>query len=203
MDDRSDSLLRSIEAARSLRLELARLISPHGEEMTPDDLQALQDSFDGETTLDVQIRNAVLSIEEDEIFVNGIKAREKELKDRRTRLEKRIETTRGLIEQAMTIAQWHKHEMDIGTVILGKAAARIEIEDESEIPSQFWKRSDPTLDRAGLGKVLKERHGKLQEIAKLPSEKIQAAMQALDVEMPPIPGCRLEASGTTLTIRRS
>jgi len=203
MDDRSDSLLRSIEAARSLRLELARMIAPHGEEMTADDLQALQDSFDGETTLDIQIRNAVLSIEEDEIFVNGIEAREKELKARRSRLEKRIETTRGLIEQAMTIAQWPRHEMDIGTVSLGAAAPRIEIDNESEIPSQFWKRSDPTLDRAGLGKVLKERHAKMQEIAKLPPEKIQAAMQALDVEMPPIPGCRLETSGTTLKIRRS
>lgn len=203
MNDRPDSLLRSIEAAKSLRLELARMLAGADGELSQDDLETLQDSFDGETTLDREIRNAVLSIEEDEIFVSGIKAREKELKDRRSRLEKRIEATRGLIEQAMTVAQWPKHEMDIGTVSLGKAAPRVEIDEESQIPSQFWKRSDPTLDKAGLGKVLKERQKKLDEIAKLARDQREAALQALEVEMPAIPGCHLEIGGTTLTIRRS
>jgi hypothetical protein len=173
-------------------------------EMSADDLQTLQDSFDGETTLDVEIRNAVLAIEEDEIFVAGIKARETELKNRRLRLEKRIEATRGLIEQAMTIAQWQNHEMDIGTVSLGKAAPRIEIDQENEIPSQFWKRSDPTLDKSGLGKVLRERQKAADAIGKLKTpEERAAAFKKLDEEMPPIPGCHLETSGTTLTIRRS
>lgn len=182
MNSHPDQLHRSIEAAKSLRLELARMLVPNGEEMTADDLQALQDSFDGETTLDVQIRGAVLAIEEDEIFVRGIKAREAELKERRLRFERRIEATRGLIEQAMTIAQWPKHEMDIGTVTLGKAQPRLEIDDESQIPSQFFKRADPTLDRAGLLRVLKEHH--------------KAGSQS------DVPGCHLETGGTTLTIRR-
>lgn len=203
MNDHPDRLHRSIEAAKSLRLELARMIAGADGEMTPDDLQALNDTFDGETTLDREIRNAVLSIEEDELFVTGCKAREAELKARRSRLEKRIETTRGLIEQAMTIAQWPKHEMDIGTVSLNKAPARVEIDQESEVPSQFFKRSDPTLDKAGLGKVLKERQKKLDEIAKLAADLREAALKALDVEMPPIPGCHLEVGGHTLTIRRS
>jgi hypothetical protein len=203
MNSHPDSLHRSIEAAKSLRLQLARMIAPNSDEMTADDLQTLQDSFDGETTLDVQIRNAVLAIEEDEIFINGIKVREKELKDRRSRLEKRIEATRGLIEQAMTIAEWPKHEMDIGTVSLGKSAPRVEIDEESQIPSQFFKRADPTLDKAGLGKVLKERQKKLDQINELRDPEIrETAMKMLDAEMPSIPGCHLEI-GTTLTIRRS
>jgi hypothetical protein len=203
MNERPDALLRSIEAAKSLRLELARLLTLDGLEMSADDLQAMQDTFDGETSLDVEIRNAVLAIEEDEIFVRGIKARETELKDRRSRLEKRIETTRGLIEQAMTIAKWQKHEMDIGTVSLNKAAPRVEIDQESEVPSQFWKRQDPTLDKAGLGKVLKERQKKLDEIAKLKPDQREAALAALGVEMPAIPGAHLEVGGFNLTIRRS
>jgi hypothetical protein len=197
-----DSLHRSIEAAKSLRLELARMLSPNGEEMTLDDLRTLQDSFDGETTLDAEIRNAVLAIEEDEIFVRGIKAREAELKERRGRLERRIEATRGLIEQAMTIAKWPKHEMDIGTVSLGKSAPRVEIDEESQVPSQFFKRADPTLDKAGLGKVLKERQKKMDEIAKLKRDEQEAALRVLETEMPAIPGCHLEI-GTTLTIRRN
>lgn len=203
MNDAPTNLHRSIEAAKSLRLELARLLAGNEGEMTPDDLQALADTFDGETTLDVAIRQAVLSIEEDEIFVDGCKAREAELKARRARLEKRIEATRGLIEQAMTVAQWPEHKMDIGTVTLGKARPRVEIDAEEDIPTQFWKRQDPQLDRAGLGKVLGERHKAMKAIAKLPVELRDAALARLDAEMPPVPGVHLETDGVALTIRRS
>ena len=198
MSDEKINLHRAIEAAKSLRLELSRLLAGGD-----DDAQALADTFDGETTLDTELRNAVLAIEEDELFIVGCKAREADLKARRLRLEKRVEATRGLIEQAMTIAEWPKLEMDIGTVTLGKAAPRIEIDQESEIPSQFWKRADPSLDRAGVLGVLKERQKALDAIAKLDAEKREAALRELETEMPPIPGCHLETGGVTLTIRRS
>ena len=84
----------------------------------------------------------------------------------------------------MTVAEWAKHEMDIGTVSLRDAAPRLEIDDESAIPSQFWKRADPSLDRAGLLKALKD------------YEKGERANNG-------IPGCHLEAGGKSLTIRRS
>jgi hypothetical protein len=201
MSEAPTDLHRSIEAAKSLRLELSRLLA--GESGEVEDQQAFADTFDGETTLDAEIRQAVLSIEEDEIFISGIKAREAELKARRARLEKRVEATRGLIEQAMTVANWPKLEMDIGTVSIGKAAPRVEIDQESEIPTQFWKRADPTLDKAGLGKTLRERQKALDAIAKLKTaEERAAALAALEIEMPAIPGCHLETSGVSLTIRR-
>jgi hypothetical protein len=144
------NLHRSIDAAVALRQELAKLIVGDASgDMTPDDLEALRDTFDGQTTLDAEIRRAVLAIEEDEILVTGIKARETELKNRRLRIEKRIEATRGLIEQAMIIAEWPKHEMDIGTVTIGKAAPRLEIDNESQIPSQFWKPGRPGARQGG------------------------------------------------------
>ena len=196
MTDTSNDLHRSIEAAKSLRFDLARMLA--GDE------QALTDTFDGETTLDAEIRAAVLAIEEDEIFVAGIKAREAELKNRRLRFEKRIEVTRGLIEQAMTVANWPKLEMDIGTVSVGKATPRIEIDDESEIPTQFWRREDPTLDKAGLTKVLRERQKALDNVLKIavPEERARA-LGKLNEEMPPIPGCHIETGGVALTIRRA
>jgi hypothetical protein len=202
MSEAPTDLHRSIEAAKSLRLELSRLLA--GENGEVEDQQALADTFDGETTLDAEIRAAVLAIEEDEIFINGCKAREAELKARRARLEKRVEATRGLIEQAMTIAKWPRLEMDIGTVSVGKAAPRIEIDSESDIPTQFWKRQDPVLDKAGLGKTLRERQKALDAISKLKTpEERAAALAALETEMPAIPGCHLETSVVSLTIRRS
>jgi len=191
-------LHRAIEAAKSLRLEISR--------MCCGDEQLLADTFEGETTLDAEIRAAVLLIEEDEIFVTGIKAREAELKARRLRFEKRIEATRGLIEQAMTLAQWPRREMDIGTVVLGNAAPRIEIDDESAIPTQFWKRGEPTLDRAGLTKVMRERQRAIEALAKTKWERPEALaveLDKLDEEMPAIPGIHMETGGVTLTIRRA
>jgi hypothetical protein len=198
------NLHRSINAAVSLRQELARLITGDaGGDMAPDDLEALRDTFDGQTTLDAEIRRAVLAIEEDEILIAGMKARETELKNRRLRIEKRIEATRGLIEQAMTVAEWPKHEMDIGTVTIGKAAPRLEIDDESQIPSQFWKPADPSLDKAGLKKVLSERQKALQAISKLSGEARTEALLKIDKEFPPIDGAHLETDGVSLTIRRA
>lgn len=199
------NLHRSINAAVSLRQELARLIiGETGGDMTPDDLEALRDTFDGQTTLDAEIRRAVLAIEEDEILIAGMKARETELKNRRLRIEKRIEATRGLIEQAMTVAEWPKHEMDIGTVTIGKAAPRLEIDDESQIPSQFWKPADPALDKAGLKKVLSERHKAFDAAKKIADETERAsAFRKVQQEFPSIDGAHLETDGVSLTIRRA
>lgn len=198
-------LHRSINAAVSLRQDLARLLTGEaGGDMTPDDLEALRDTFDGQTTLDAEIRRAVLAIEEDEILTDGIKARETELKNRRLRIEKRIEATRGLIEQAMTIAEWPNHEMDIGTVTLGKAAPRLVVDNESEIPSQFWKPADPTLDKAGLKKVLSERHKAIEAAKKIKdSDQRLAALLKAEQDFPPIDGAGLETDGVSLTIRRA
>ncbi len=189
-------LHRAVEAAKSLRMDIARLVN--GDE------QAAADTFDGATTLDAEIRAAVLAIEEDEIFVSGIKARETELKNRRLRLEKRIEATRGLIEQAMTVANWPNLEMDIGTVSVGKAAPRLEIDNESEIPTQFWKREEPTLDKAGLTKVMRERQKAIDNALKCPIPEERArVIEKINEDMPAIPGVHLETSGVSLTIRRS
>lgn len=196
MSNHSNDLHKATEAAKSLRLDLARL--SHGDE------QLLADTFEGETTLDVEIRAAVLAIEEDEIFVTGIKAREAELRARRSRLEKRIEATRGLIEQAMVVAHWPTLEMDIGTVSLGKATPRLEIDDESAIPTQFWKREEPTLDKAGLTKVLRERQKALEGVARIKNLGERTLAEAvIDDELPPIPGVHMETNGVSLTIRRS
>lgn len=205
MNEAPHNLHKSIDAAVALRQELSKLIlGEAGGDMTPDDLEALRDTFDGQTTLDVEIRRAVLAIEEDEILIDGIKARESELKNRRLRIEKRIEATRGLIEQAMTIAEWSKHEMDIGTVTIGKAAPRLSIDEESQIPSQFWKPADPTLDKAGLKKILSERHKAIEAAKKIKDgDERAAALLKIENDFPPIDGAHLETDGVSLTIRRA
>jgi hypothetical protein len=94
--------------------------------------------------------------------------------------------------------------MDIGTVSLGKAAPRLEIDDESTIPTQFWKRNDPTLDKAGLTKAMRERQKALEGVARIKKIEDRVLAEAvIDDEMPVIPGVHMETSGVSLTIRRA
>ena len=203
MSERPDNLHRSIEAAKALRLHLTALVRFEDVELTADDLQAIQDTFEGETTLDAEIRNAVLAMDEDEIMVVGLRAHVDEMTTRRRRFEKRIEARRGLIEQAMTVAGLPKLEMDIGTLSCRAAKPGVEVDDESLIPSQFFTRPDPAISKAGLTKTMLERHKALQAADQIRDETARTLERTrIDREMPAIPGCHVEEGGVTLFIRR-
>lgn len=188
-------LHKALEAAKILRRNIAAMVSG-------DDIAA-QDTFEGETTLDLEIRAAILANDEDQIMVDGIKEREKDLKERRRRAEDRIEARRGFIEQAMAIAGWETHRADIATVTLGNAKPRLEIDDEAEIPTQFWERQEPALNKQNLLAVLTEREKALRIAREIADDAVRAArLKAIDDIHPPIPGCHLETGGVNLTIRR-
>lgn len=208
MNERPKDLHRSIEAARTLRLQIAAMVANGDTAVDPDllgdeDKVALQDTFDGETTLDVELRMAVLAEDEDKIIIDGIKAREAELAERRRRAERRVEVRRGLMEQAMVIAGWTKQQFDVATVALAKAQPRVEIDHEPDLPSQFFKPQEPVLDKAGLRAVLLERHRNLEDALSIKDEsERKRRLEAIEREHPPIPGAHLETGGVTLSIRR-
>lgn len=197
------AIFRAIEAAKQLRLHIAFLVAGENAELSDDDKQTLQDTFDGETTLEVELERAVAAEDDDYVLVAGIKQRQTELKDRLARIEKRIESRRGLIEQAMTIAGWEKRETPLGTVSLKANPPSVEIDQENEIPTQFWKRQDPTLDKASLRSILIERHKAMEAAKKIKDAAQRAAVLArAENEHPPIPGCHLVTDQTSLAIRR-
>lgn len=197
MSEHPSNLHMAIEAAKALRLHLAAMVRGDGAELSADDLQTIQDTFEGETTLDAEIRNALLASEEDEILVTGIKARVSELAERKSRFEKRIEARRGLIAQAMAVAQLPKLQLDVATLSCAAAKPRVEVDQESEIPTQFFKRQDPVLDKAGLTKTVLERHKAIVAAGADPE-----ALKRIDQDMPEIPGCHVVEGGMTLRILR-
>lgn len=172
MNDRPDALHKAIEAARLLRTNIAKLVLSdrvEAGEVSPEDAETIQDTFDGETTLDVELERALKAEDEDRILVDGIEARMKELTGRRERVNKRIEARRGLIEQAMIVAEWPSQRTAFGTLALSKSPDKVIIDDESLIPSNFWKRSDPVLSKSDLGTVLKNHAKELAAAIKLES----------------------------------
>jgi hypothetical protein len=155
MTESPQGLLKSLEAAKHLRLQIALLVAGEqatveNRELTTDDEQAIQDTFDGETTLDIELERAILAEDEDLILVDGIEKRQEELATRKSRLKKRMEARRGLIHQAMAIAQWSKKETAFGTISVGKGGTSVEVDAEEEIPTTYWKPQDPALDKVSL-----------------------------------------------------
>lgn len=168
----------------------------------PETGEILDDTLQGDT-VEEKLYNAVIAEDDDLILVTGIKERITVLKGRLERIEQRIEKRRGWMELELIQASMSHYEMAIATVSLSKKPPSVVIDEEREIPTQFFKRSDPVLDKAGLNRLLKERHKALNEATKIKDQDERAArMRQIDTELPPIPGAHLETDQTTLMIRR-
>lgn len=145
-DIRADAI-KEINAATAVKAGLQTLT---------DDEDTIRDTLEGETNLDGIIRALILSIDEDKVMVDGLTARIKELSERKTRFDTRIEAKRTLIAQAMEIAEWKSKELDIATVSLAKGRQGLRILEEADIPAAYWKAGKPTLDRTALLNDMKE-----------------------------------------------
>lgn len=166
-----DRIAREIDAAKALRAALGA---------DADDAELLAGMIEGETSLYELTAQVLDAIDRDQEMIDGIAAREAELKDRKERIRYRQAGRKAKIEQALLIFGERKMELPEATLSLSKRAPKLLITDESAIPSQFWKRGDPVLDKSGL----------------------TAHLKALTDADDAVPGCALEPSPDTLTIRR-
>jgi len=147
MSDATHLLHRETKAAESLKADLLALT---------DDTETLRDTIEGETSLHDLIRAVLVSIEDDEVMVDGCASRIKDLQDRKARFDQRIESKRALIERAMMVGEIDKIETDIATLSLTRRAPKPIILDEASIPSEFWEPQPPRLDKKALASALKD-----------------------------------------------
>ncbi|MEH6743867.1 siphovirus Gp157 family protein [Hyphomonas sp.] len=162
---------REIEAARALKLALGA---------DADDEELLAGMVEGETSLFEMASVVVDSIARDQELIDGIVSREGQLKERKERIRHRQNGRKAKLEQALMVFGQRKMELAEATLSLSARADKMVITDESQIPSQFWKRGDPVLDKAGL----------------------KAHLKALGPDDGDVPGVMLEPSPDTITIRR-
>ena len=158
---------REAEAAKALRDSLAKL----GE----GDAELLLDMTEGETSLFECIDALLLRMASDKALVVGTDAVVADLEERKRRIQKRIEFDRGLIEQAMSIAELQKIERPAATLSLAARAPSLRVDDEAAIPAEFWTAGAPKLERKALTEALKEGR--------------------------PIPGAALSNAAPSLTVR--
>lgn len=170
------------------------------------DAITIRDTIEGETDLFEVIAKVALQIAEDESRVEGISAIKRTLDSRKQRLENRAELLRGLLINALDMLAEKKLELPLATISVKPLAPKLVITDEPAIHSAFWKKSDPVLDRQGLGDHLKARKAAMDELAEraqggLTQEQLDAARTEIDAAFPAVNGAELSNGGTTLQIR--
>lgn len=140
-DTYADSLGREAEAARSL---LASILDDL------DDVSFAHDLIEGETGLVEAVDAALGEIDAQLVIADGCDVRMNILAERKAKAKRRVETLRGLIEQALLVADQPTIKAPTGTVTVKQVAPKRIVTDEASVPSQFWKTPEPVLDKAAL-----------------------------------------------------
>lgn len=206
-----DPRAQELEAAKRLwteiEIEVRRGNLEPGAELTNDDIRAIQDSFDGATTLDTLIRKLLLDNLQLKTVAPGIDAVIADLQARKKRAADRYAWNEALVEQAMIAANWttkeKAFECDIARVTVRRATAQVDYVDELKIPAIYYKRPDPVLDKATLKTKVMARYKALQAALALKDDNERGAALAKVQEDfgDEIPGTAVKVDGYTTTIK--
>lgn len=150
MTDVSHALYRETEAARTLRAQLADIL-------TGDDDDVMADMVEGETNLHEAIGSAIELLAGDSAALVGIDDLIEKLKKRRDRFALRIDNTRTALSVALEQAGRENFEHPVATISLRRVAASVTVTDEAAIPSRFFKEQPPKLDKVALKAALKDK----------------------------------------------
>lgn len=144
-------------------------------ELASDDAQLVHDMIEGETDIFEAIEAALSEIWECEVLAVGLKSHIDEMSERLSMVKNRADRVRGMIDQAMQMAEIEKHKFTTATVSQKKVHPKAIVSDESQIPSRFFKPQPPKLDQKELLSALKDGD---------------------------VPGASLSNGGTTIQIRK-
>lgn len=146
------NLARQAEAAK-------RLMSNLRSQGVDDDQELVSDTIEGETSLIEAIEAAVAEIDECDVHIVGLKAKETEFAERRRRVEERADRIKATIEQAMIATEQESLRLPTATLTLTKRAPGLIVINEADIPTTFWieqERPAPKLDKKALRAALDE-----------------------------------------------
>ncbi len=174
-----------------------------------DDDDLFADMIEGETDLFEIIDRLLERITLHKGLAEGVQRTIGDLRARQERFDARVDDDRVLIEQALTIAGLQKSiQRPTATIGLAKRQPRLVVDEEADIPADYWKPGDPVLDRAALKAAVEHRDAQVALARRLaesahpddPRAQEAAIIKALG-NLGPIPGVHLEQPAPSLTIR--
>lgn len=167
-----------------------------------DDQELIGDMIEGELDVHRIVGRLLELILADEADIEGLKFYLKRVADRRRRLEDRVGRLRTLLASVVTALPQRKYRHPLALVSAFDVDARIIIQDESAIPSDFWIPQDPKLHESGLRRHLLERQRRLDELALCRTdEERNAQRQEIDNLLPIVPGVALGNGEVSVRIR--
>lgn len=119
------------------------------------DDETLADTLEGLTELPDLLCALIRSMLEDQSLLAGLAQRLTDMRTRHARLATRIEKKRALALACMRDASITALTQPDYSAFVRKASPTLEIRAEAQIPPQFWKAQEPTLDRTALLGALK------------------------------------------------
>ena len=134
----------------------ARALKDSLQALGQQDDELLIDSLEGETELIEAIDQLLGRMAESQAMICGLEAVAADLEARKRRYQARLETDRGLIEQALLIAEIDTLERPLATLSLSARPPKLEVHTPADIPAEFWRSPDPVLDKRALAKALAE-----------------------------------------------
>ena len=146
-DPIADKLAREGSAAR----DLIAAIRADGH-----DDETAHDMAEGETSIMEAIDAALFEMDECAAIVAGCEAQMEVYDARKVKFQARAVRIRGLIEQAMVIADLPTAKRPTATVTVKRTPPKPIIADESLIPSQYFKPQPPKLDKTAINDAIKE-----------------------------------------------
>lgn len=170
-----NAIPRASVTVRKLGNELNRAVEIKNALREHDDPQLILDMIEGETDLAEACCAVLEETIEDETLLAGVEATIKLMQERKSRLERSIETRRNIILMAMEKAGLGTIKGALATLSVRETPSKVVVGEEGLIPARFWKPSDPKLDKAAL----------------------KAALDAKEQ----VPGASLSNGGVSLSIR--
>ena len=114
------------------------------------DDETLRDTLEGISDLPDMIKEVVRSSLDDDMIIGALKLRIGDMQDRLERIKHRLEKKREIVCWAMGEAQLDRLMAEDFSVSLRQGPPRLDIVDETQIPTDFLVPVAPRIDRAGL-----------------------------------------------------
>jgi hypothetical protein len=190
--DPTQALARELPAVAALKAELLRQLGVNEETASEDDVETLRDTIEGASSIMDLAYQIDLGIMQDESLIKAIDLQVEKLKQRKERLEARIEKHKTMIAHAIEAAAVKTFKLPSGTLTLKWVPPKVVIFDPSAIPATYFKRPDPVVDKTAVNAAMKALLEK--------REAATTAEERLAVDW--IPGCEWSNGQVALSIRR-
>jgi hypothetical protein len=158
--------------AASVKAQIINLINAYPELAGDDELRA--DMFEGETDLEKVVSRCLNASMEASSMVDAIKSRESDLRERRSRYERKAAAMKALILDMMTTADIPKMELAEATLSMRDPVPGVNVVNVDDLPQGYFK-VEKKADKTAIKKSI------------LAGETV--------------PGAELELGSQTLTIR--